>query len=67
MVSLKNFKGNKVERIPVTKKIGVEIFFVMYWTPEQTNVYNDLLNLYLFVSIDATGSIVRKITSKGNY
>lgn len=38
----------------------------MYWTPEQVSVFNEILALNPVVSIDATGSVVRKISYTDN-
>lgn len=65
--SLKHLKHSNVEFSHIIKQIGFDKFFVMYWTHQQTDLYNDLLVLKPIISIDATGSVVRKIPSAENY
>ncbi|XP_074112165.1 uncharacterized protein LOC141535899 [Cotesia typhae] len=51
----------------VIKQVGFDKFFLIYWTHQQSDIYNDLVTLESIVSIDATGSVVRKISFLQNY
>ncbi|KAI4476184.1 hypothetical protein M0804_013803 [Polistes exclamans] len=59
--SLKHLKHNNLEFADVIKQVGYDKFFIMYWTHQQIDLYNDLIKLNPIVSIDATGGVVRKI------
>lgn len=41
--------------------IGSDPFFVYYWSSHQLIIYKDLIKNYCRISIDATGSLVKKI------
>ncbi|CAH2088953.1 unnamed protein product [Euphydryas editha] len=65
--SLKHLKHNNVEYHDVIRQVGFDKFFIFYWTNQQTDLFNDLLTLNPGVSLDATGSVVRKIPYGENY
>lgn len=46
-------------------EIGLDKFYLMYWTPTQLYMYNKFLNEddLCSISIDATGSLVKQITN----
>ena len=51
-----------VEYCKYVRNIGYNQFFLMYWSPEQTSVYNDITQLLKNpLSLDATGSICFRI------
>lgn len=54
-----------VEFISTLRQIGFDRFFAFYWSIEQIAVYNNILKLNPIVSINATGSLVRKINYSG--
>lgn len=59
--SLSSVKEN-VEFNKFIKDIGYNKFHITYWSPEQTNLYNDIQKyLGTPVSIDSTGSMVTSI------
>lgn len=59
--SLTEIKNN-VDFNPFVRGIGYDKFFLMYWSPQQISVYNDILaQLNNPVSLDATASITLKI------
>lgn len=64
--SLSELKHN-VEFRSAFQQLGFDKFFLFYWTPEQIDVFNDLLTLEPAVSIDASGSIARRILRQDNY
>lgn len=59
--SLTEIKNN-VEFNQFVIGIGYDKFFLMYWSPQQISVYNDILDkLNNAVSLDATASVTLKI------
>jgi len=43
------------------RDIGFDKFHVFFWSPEQIDLFKDVMRLKMPLSIDATGSIVKKI------
>lgn len=40
--------------------LGIDPFFVYYWSNHQLIIYKDVCKTYCRVSIDATGGLVKK-------
>lgn len=56
----------------IIKNVGMQPFFIHYWTPDQLRVYNAFIKneKSAKITIDATGNIVKKIerpSSKSKY
>jgi len=58
--SILNLK-NDVEFHMSIRDIGFDKFHVFFWSPEQIDLFKDVMKLKMPLSIDATGSIVKKI------
>jgi len=52
---------NDVEFHMSIRDIGFDKFHVFLWSPEQIDLFKDVMRLKMPLSIDATGSIVKKI------
>lgn len=59
--SLQNLKHNSIEYGHIIKNIGFDKFYVFYLLPEQIDFYKDYAKYCVPLSIDASGSVVRKI------
>lgn len=57
--SLVEFKHNSKHSGSI-HSIGIDPFFAHYWTNHQISIYKDLSNDYIKLSIDATGSLIKK-------
>lgn len=55
-----------VEFASIIREIGFDKFYCMYWSPMQLDLYKDIMKTKVPLSIDATGSVVRKLKRPNN-